>query len=83
MAITIREGSLTQARDGTLVLRNAQGATPIPVPAVDLHERGFERFLSACAGKGASLASGEDGARAMAVALAGLQSARSGRLISF
>ncbi len=79
------EGSLTQAGGGTLVLRNAQGATAIPVPAVDLYERGFERFVSACAGQGVPLASGEDGARAMAVALAGLQSARSGQVeaISF
>ena len=79
------EGSLTQAGDGTLTLRNAHGSTPIPVSAVDLYERGFERFVAACAGPGAPLASGEDGARAMAVALAGLQSARSGRVetISF
>jgi 1,5-anhydro-D-fructose reductase (1,5-anhydro-D-mannitol-forming) len=79
------EGSLTQAGDGALTLRNAHGTIPVPVPAVDLYERGFERFVQACAGQGAPLASGEDGARAMAVALAGLQSARSGQVetISF
>ena len=79
------EGSLTQAGDGALTLRDASGTARIPVPAVDLYERGFERFVQACAGQGAPLASGEDGARAMAVALAGLRSARSGRVeaISF
>ncbi len=79
------EGSLTQAGGGTLVWRNPQGATSIPVPAVDLYERGFQRFVGACAGEGVPLASGEDGARAMAVALAGLRSARSGQVeaISF
>ena len=79
------EGSLTQAGNGRLSLRNAHGEADVPVAAVDLYQRGFDRFVQACAGHGAPLASGEDGARAMAVALAGLQSARSGRVetISF
>lgn len=41
---------------------------------------GFAQFVRACAGHGAPLATGEDGARSMAVALAGLESARSGRV---
>ncbi|HSI61124.1 MAG TPA: Gfo/Idh/MocA family oxidoreductase [Ideonella sp.] len=72
------EGSLTQAGDGRLWLRDAGGERELPVPAVDVYEVGFGAFVRACAGDGAPLASGFDGARAMATALAGLASARSG-----
>jgi 1,5-anhydro-D-fructose reductase (1,5-anhydro-D-mannitol-forming) len=50
------------------------------VPPVDLYETGFRAFAHAGAGGGAPLASGVDGARSMAVALAGLASAASGRM---
>jgi len=72
------EGSLTQGGDGRLWLRDAQGERELPVPTVDLYEVGFTAFVRACAGDGAPLASGHDGARAMATALAGLASAKSG-----
>ena len=72
------EGSLTQAGAGQLWLRDAQGERELPVPKVDLYEAGFSAFVRACAGDGAPLASGLDGARSMAAALAGLASARSG-----
>ena len=72
------EGSLTQDGSGRLWRRDADGAHEIEVPAVDLYERGFDAFVRACAGQGAPLASGFDGMRAMAVALAGLESSRSG-----
>jgi hypothetical protein len=35
------EGSLTQAGAGRLTLRNARGEVDVPVPAVDLYERGL------------------------------------------
>lgn len=73
------EGSLTQAGGGRLWLRNADGERELPVPVVDLYEVGFGAFVRACAGDGRPLASGADGVKAMATALAGLASARSGQ----
>jgi len=72
------EGSLTQDGAGTLWVRDAQGAREIVVAPTDLYEVGFAAFVRACAGDGAPLASGADGARSMAVALAALASARNG-----
>lgn len=72
------EGTLTQAGTGRLWLRDADGEREITAPAVDLYEVGFGAFVRACAGEGQPLATGADGARAMATALAGLASARSG-----
>lgn len=73
------EGSLTQDGGGRLWLRDARGEREIPAPKVDLYEIGCAAFVRACAGDGAPLASGRDGERSMAVALAGLASAASGR----
>jgi 1,5-anhydro-D-fructose reductase (1,5-anhydro-D-mannitol-forming) len=73
-------GSLTQAGASQLWLRDARGEREIPVPPVDLYEVGFTAFVNACAGRGQPLATGADGTRSMAVALAGLASAASGRM---
>jgi 1,5-anhydro-D-fructose reductase (1,5-anhydro-D-mannitol-forming) len=73
------EGSLTQAGTARLWLRNAQGEQELAVPAVDLYEAGFSAFVQACAGQGAPLSTGADGVLAMATALAGLASARTGQ----
>jgi 1,5-anhydro-D-fructose reductase (1,5-anhydro-D-mannitol-forming) len=72
-------GSLTQAGTAKLWQRDDHGEREIAVPPVDLYETGFRAFAEACGGHGAPLASGVDGARSMAVALAGLASAASGR----
>ena len=72
-------GSLSQAGSAMLLQRDERGERQIPVPTVDLYEVGFQAFVEACAGRGQPLASGADGAKAMAVALAALQSAKSGR----
>jgi len=72
-------GSLTQAGTAQLWQRDDRGEREIPVPPVDLYEVGFRAFIDACDGKGTPLASGADGERSMAVALAGLASAASGR----
>ncbi|HEY4066097.1 MAG TPA: Gfo/Idh/MocA family oxidoreductase, partial [Burkholderiaceae bacterium] len=56
------EGSLTQEGGGTLVWRDAQGTRELSVPQVDLYQTGFGAFVRACAGEGAPLASGLDGA---------------------
>jgi 1,5-anhydro-D-fructose reductase (1,5-anhydro-D-mannitol-forming) len=72
-------GSLTQAGTAQLWHRDAHGERELPVPAIDLYEVGFRAFIEACAGRGRPLADGADGTRSMAVALAGLASAASGR----
>ncbi len=51
----------------------------LPMPKVDLYEVGFGAFVRACAGDGQPLATGADGERSMAIALAGLESAASGQ----
>lgn len=73
-------GSLSQSGTAVLTQRDARGEREIAVPEVDLYEIGFGDFVEACAGRGLPLASGADGAKAMAVALAALQSAKSGRV---
>jgi 1,5-anhydro-D-fructose reductase (1,5-anhydro-D-mannitol-forming) len=73
------EGSLTQAGTGRLWHRNAEGDHAIAVDDSDLYRVAFDAFIRACAGDGAALCSGHDGLRSLAVALAGLESARTGR----
>ena len=73
------EASMTSAGAGRLWIRDAQGERELPVQTVDLYGEGFAAFIRACAGQAAPLASGTDGARSMAAALAGLASARSGQ----
>ena len=72
-------GSLTQDGTSRLWQRDEHGEREIPVPPVDLYAAGFRAFAEACGGRGAPLATGLDGARSMAIALAGLASAGSGR----
>ena len=71
-------GSLTQAGTAELWQRDARGERQIAVPPVDLYAVGFSAFIEACAGRGQPLASGADGAWAMATALAGLRAAAAG-----
>ncbi len=73
------EGSLSQAGTSRLWLRDADGEHKLSVPPVDLYEAGFTAFVNACAGHGQPLASGADGERSMAIALAALASAASGQ----
>ena len=73
------EGSLTQDGGGRLWLRDTSGEREVPAPKVDLYEIGCDAFVRACAGQGAPLASGADGERSLAVALAALSSAANGR----
>ena len=71
-------GSLTQEGTAELWQRDARGERPIPLPPVDLYAAGFSAFIEACAGRGQPLASGIDGAWALATALAGLRAAAAG-----
>lgn len=73
------EGSLSQAGEATLSWRHDGIVEQLPMPKVDLYEVGFSAFVRACAGDGQPLATGADGERSMAIALAGLESAASGQ----
>jgi 1,5-anhydro-D-fructose reductase (1,5-anhydro-D-mannitol-forming) len=79
------EGSLfgrdvmTQRPVGEVWLRNATGERKVPVVPANLYERSVAAFAAAVQGRGEPAASGEDGLRSLAAALAVMQAARSGR----
>ena len=70
---------MTQKPIGEVWLRNAQGEQPIAVQHRDLYAHSLEAFNRAVQGQGPPSASGEDGARSLAAALAVLEAARTGR----
>jgi 1,5-anhydro-D-fructose reductase (1,5-anhydro-D-mannitol-forming) len=72
---------MTQQPIGEVLLRTAKGEEVLTVKPENLYERSVRNFVAAIAGTGAPSASGEDGIRSMAVALAALESARTGREI--
>jgi 1,5-anhydro-D-fructose reductase (1,5-anhydro-D-mannitol-forming) len=73
------ENCMTQRPIGTVILRNAQGETALPLDHENLYERSVRAFHAAIRGEGAPAATGEDGVRSMATALAVLEAAHSGR----
>ena len=79
------EGSLiardvmTQAPKGDVVLRAATGEESLAIAHENLYERSVRLFQDAIAGRGAPAATGEDGVRSLAIALAALEAARTGR----
>ncbi|MFY8154763.1 MAG: Gfo/Idh/MocA family oxidoreductase, partial [Hyphomicrobiales bacterium] len=79
------EGSLiardvmTQRPIGEVILRTTAGEAVLPVVPENLYARSVRNFHAAIAGKGQPSATGEDGIRSMAVAIAALKSARTGR----
>jgi 1,5-anhydro-D-fructose reductase (1,5-anhydro-D-mannitol-forming) len=70
---------MTQRPVGQVVLRSAGGEEALPIEPENLYVRGARAFHDAIAGKGGPAATGEDGIRSMALALAALESARTGR----
>jgi 1,5-anhydro-D-fructose reductase (1,5-anhydro-D-mannitol-forming) len=70
---------MTQAPRGTVQLRTAAGEEMLNLDHEDLYQRSVRAFQSAAHGEGAPSASGEDGVRSLAVALAALEAAKSGR----
>ena len=82
------EGSLigrnvmTQRPIGEVVLRNAEGERALPVDPEDLYVRALRSFHAAIAGDGQPSATGEDGVRSLATAIAVLEAARTGRRTS-
>jgi 1,5-anhydro-D-fructose reductase (1,5-anhydro-D-mannitol-forming) len=79
------EGSLvatdcmTQQPKGEVVLRTADGAVPLQLVHEDLYARSIRLFQDAVAGRGPPAATGKDGVRSLALALATAEAARAGR----
>jgi len=79
------EGSLvatdcmTQQPMGVVVLRTAGGTEPLTLSHESLYARSIRLFQEAAAGAGAPAATGEDGVRSLAFALATIEAARTGR----
>lgn len=70
---------MSQAPVGTVLLRTAAGDELLGLDHENLYRRSVRAFQSAVRGEGAPSASGEDGVRSMAVAIAALEAAKSGR----
>ena len=70
---------MTQRSVGDVLLRTAAGEQPLPIDRTNLYERALAAFHAALRGEGRPAATGEDGVRAMAVGVAALESAASGR----
>jgi 1,5-anhydro-D-fructose reductase (1,5-anhydro-D-mannitol-forming) len=66
---------------GSVTLRDPAGERPVELAQENLYARGVALFGEALRGKGAPAATGEDGVRSLAAALAVAESARSGRLV--
>ncbi|MDQ0474807.1 Gfo/Idh/MocA family protein [Labrys wisconsinensis] len=75
----IGTGCMTQRPVGEVVLRTAQGEEALTIAHENLYVRSVTAFQTAVRGEGAPVATGEDGIRSMALALAALTSASTGR----
>ena len=73
---------MTQRPIGDIFLRNASGETSVPVEHENLYVRALQAFNAAVAGHGQPSASGEDGVRSLAVALAVQEAARTGKRVT-
>jgi 1,5-anhydro-D-fructose reductase (1,5-anhydro-D-mannitol-forming) len=78
------EGSLlarhcmTQKLVGDVVLRTGRGEVNLPLRHENLYERALRAFHAAIRGEGEPSATGEDGVRSLAMALAVIESAQTG-----
>jgi len=70
---------MSQRPVGTVTLRSEHGDEDLPLEHENLYARSVGLFCRAVAGQGQPSASGEDGVRSLAVAMAALESTRSGR----
>ncbi len=75
----IATNCMTQQPIGEVMLRNAAGAEPLKLEHESLYARSVRLFQAAVAGEGAPAATGEDGVRSLAFALAARDAARSAR----
>jgi 1,5-anhydro-D-fructose reductase (1,5-anhydro-D-mannitol-forming) len=61
------------------LLRTSAGSVPLSLKHESLYERSIRLFQDATAGVGAPAATGEDGVRSLALALATAEAAKAGR----
>jgi 1,5-anhydro-D-fructose reductase (1,5-anhydro-D-mannitol-forming) len=73
---------MTQRPIGQVVLRDASGEREIPVTHENLYARSLAAFNAAVRGEGQPSATGEDGVRSLATALAVLESTRTGQRVT-
>ena len=73
---------MTQRAGGQVLLRSASGEREIPVAHENLYARALAAFNAAVRGEGQPAATGEDGARSLATALAVLESTRTGTRVA-
>lgn len=67
---------MTQRPAGEVMLRTAAGEQSVPVEHENLYERGLAAFCAAARGAGSPAATGEDGVRSLATALAVVEACR-------
>ena len=72
---------MTQRPVGDVVLRTAEGESSVPLHHEDLYQRSVAAFCAALRGEGQPAATGEDGVRSLATALAIAEACRSGRAV--
>ncbi len=72
-------GVMTQKPLGRIELVTASGREEIPFPTGDLYTTGVAEFLAAIRGEGRPAATGEDGVKSLAIALAVREAAASGQ----
>ncbi len=70
---------MTQQPIGSVVLRTADGEEQIAIEHENLYERAVRRFNAAVRGNGTPAATGEDGVRSLAMAVAVAEAARTGQ----
>ena len=70
---------MTQRPVGEVILRRADGETTLALEHENLYTRGLRAFVDAINGRGVPAATGEDGVRSLATALAVLEACNTGR----
>ncbi len=73
---------MTQQPTGSIVLRTADGDEDVGIAHENLYERAVRRFNDAIQGDGTPAATGEDGVRSLAMALAVAESAQTGQRVT-
>ena len=77
----VATNNMTQAPAGEVMLRNASGEAKLDIALENLYVNTISAFKAAIAGEGHPLSTGEDGVASLAVGLAALQSAKTGRAV--
>ncbi|QRM57456.1 Gfo/Idh/MocA family oxidoreductase [Sinorhizobium sp. BG8] len=77
----IARNVMSQRPVGSVILRNAEGETELPLEQHNLYEAGLAAFHSAIGGKGGPSATGEDGIWSLATGLAVVEAAKTGKAV--